>query len=111
MATLLKNIFRLKYSTAHLFAMLPVLGRLSPGLPENDKETLHNNNKTPPKNSFSERLVNGRFGRHSKKKDFTARDEGKRISAAKRKLDFCTDTENSPTKRQTRSSAVCKCLF
>ena len=110
MATLLKNIFRLKYSTAHLFAMLPVLGRLSPGLPENEKETLHNNNKTPPKNSFSERRVNGRFG-HPKKKDFTTRDEGQRIWAAKRKLDFCTHTENSPTKRQTRNSAVCKCLF
>lgn len=110
MATLSKNIFRLKYSTAHLFAMLPALGGLSLGLLENDKETLHNNNKTSPKNHYSERRVNGRFG-HSKKKDFTVRDEGKRIWAAKRKLDFCTDTENSPTKRQTRSLAVCKCLF
>jgi hypothetical protein len=45
-------------------------------VPKNDKEALHNNNKTPPKDRFSERNANARFG-HSKNKYFAARNEGK----------------------------------
>jgi hypothetical protein len=110
MASLLKNIFRQKYSTAHVLAVFPVLGGLCPSSSKNDKEAVQNNNKTPPKDRFSERNAYGRFG-HSKNKDFAARNEGKNKWAAKRKLNFSTDTENNPAKRQTRSSAVCKCLF
>jgi hypothetical protein len=109
MASRLKSIFHPKYGPAHLFAMFPVLQACSSST-KNDEEAWHN--KTPPIKRYSERNANGRFG-VQKKKDFPARDEGKRIWAAKRKLSFTTDTENSPTKRATRSSAVCnyKCLF
>jgi hypothetical protein len=68
MASFLKNILVQKYSTPHEFAVFAVLGGLCPSSAKNDKETLEDSNKTPPRKRFCDRNADGRFGHFRSKK-------------------------------------------
>ncbi|CAB3993776.1 Hypothetical predicted protein [Paramuricea clavata] len=76
-----KFFSRNKYSTPREFAVFPVLGGLCPSSSKNDKETLEDNNKTPPKKKrFSDRNADGRFG-HFRNKNAAALKESREIWA------------------------------